>query len=414
MEEEEVDKEVVVDKEVDKVVEVDEVVEEVDEVVDEEVDEVEEEVVDEVVDEVVPLLAVALTRDHKPEDPVERERIERLGGRVMRKPGGPCCVAWRRPLVAHCGPGQQSSATEDIPFLAVSRSLGDLWSYDFASAQFVVSPEPDVSAYRLDPGHHRYLVLATDGVWDVLTPTEAVALCHRADAQQQQRARASGGGAGGCAAGGAGGCAGGGAGGCAGGAAGGCAAGGSGGCAGGAAGGCAGGCAAGGAGCCAGGASSSSSSNSSSSSGVDLTLAQALVAEALSRWHRLGTKADNVSAVVARLCPSAASPAPRLGADGAAGAELVAGGGGMVAGGGGGGAVRASALARSGTEVLRGPGTEELPSNNSSSSNNNSSSSGNSSSGKFTPLLADLGCSQEEIPSKRSRRSGPHEGTASD
>nr|XP_032801204.1 P17/29C-like protein DDB_G0287399 [Petromyzon marinus]XP_032801371.1 P17/29C-like protein DDB_G0287399 [Petromyzon marinus] len=87
----------------------------------------------------------------------------------------------------------------------------------------------------------------------------------------------------------------------------------------------------------------------------------------------------------------------------------------MVAGGGGGGAVRASALARSGTEVLRGPGTEELPSNNSSSSNNNSnSSSGNSSSGKFTPLLADLGCSQEEIPSKRSRRSGPHEGTASD
>ncbi|XP_075916067.1 protein phosphatase 1D-like [Petromyzon marinus] len=172
--------------EVDKVVEVGEVVEEVDKVVDEEVDEVEEEVVD----EVVPLLAVALTRDHKPEDPVERERIERLGGRVMRKPGGPCRVAWRRPLVAHCGPGQQSSATEDIPFLAVSRSLGDLWSYDFASAQFVVSPEPDVSAYRLDPGHHRYLVLATDGVWDVLTPTEAVALCHRADAQQQQRARA--------------------------------------------------------------------------------------------------------------------------------------------------------------------------------------------------------------------------------
>ncbi|XP_075915904.1 uncharacterized protein LOC142909668 [Petromyzon marinus] len=302
----------------------------------------------------------------------------------MRKPGGPCRVAWRRPLVAHCGPGQQSSATEDIPFLAVSRSLGDLWSYDFASAQFVVSPEPDVSAYRLDPGHHRYLVLATDGVWDVLTPTEAVALCHRADAQQQQRARASGGGG----AGGGGGDVGGGAGGCAGGGA--------------------GGCAAGGAGCCAGGASSSSS-------GVDLTLAQALVAEALSRWHRLGTKADNVSAVVARLCPSAASPAPRLGADGAAGAVLVAGGGGMVAGGSGGGAVRASALARSGTEVLRGPGTEELPSNNSSSSNNNSnSSSGNSSSGKFTPLLADLGCSQEEIPSKRSRRSGPHEGTASD
>nr|XP_032801138.1 protein phosphatase 1D-like [Petromyzon marinus] len=229
-------------------------------------------------------------------------------------------------------------------FLACQRAmweeLGDLWSYDFASAQFVVSPEPDVSAYRLDPGHHRYLVLATDGVWDVLTPTEAVALCHRADAQQQ---------------------------------------------------------------------------HSSSSSGVDLTLAQALVAEALSRWHRLGTKADNVSAVVARLCPSAASPAPRLGADGAAGAVLVAGGGGMVAGGSGGGAVRASALARSGTEVLRGPGTEELPSNNSSSSNNNSnSSSGNSSSGKFTPLLADLGCSQEEIPSKRSRRSGPHEGTASD
>ncbi|XP_061437131.1 protein phosphatase 1D-like [Lethenteron reissneri] len=51
---------------------------------------------------------------------------------------------------------------------------GDLWSYEAARCQFVVSPEPDVSAYRLEPQRHRHLVLATDGVWDVLMPTEAV------------------------------------------------------------------------------------------------------------------------------------------------------------------------------------------------------------------------------------------------
>jgi protein phosphatase 1D len=37
-----------------------------------------------------------------------------------------------------------------VPFLAVARSLGDLWSYNYKTEEFVVSPEPDVSVIDID------------------------------------------------------------------------------------------------------------------------------------------------------------------------------------------------------------------------------------------------------------------------
>ena len=44
---------------------------------------------------------------------------------------------------------QVHAHTERVPFLAVARSLGDLWSYDGARDQFVVSPEPDVFVFEV-------------------------------------------------------------------------------------------------------------------------------------------------------------------------------------------------------------------------------------------------------------------------
>ncbi|XP_064612423.1 uncharacterized protein LOC135476354 [Liolophura sinensis] len=119
-----------------------------------------------------PMTAVRLTKDHKPECPDERKRIEKSGGSVMRK-AGVNRVVWNRPKNAHKGPVRRSTPIDQIPFLAVARSLGDLWSYDFKTEEFVVSPEPDVSVRHLFPRKDRCLILGSDGLWNMLTPAEA-------------------------------------------------------------------------------------------------------------------------------------------------------------------------------------------------------------------------------------------------
>jgi protein phosphatase 1L len=85
-----------------------------------------------------------LTKDHKPDLPEERARIESLGGRVL---------SYGAPRV------------EGI--LAMSRALGDTGLKPY------VSSEPRiVEGY---PGKENdYAVLACDGVWDVLTPDDVI------------------------------------------------------------------------------------------------------------------------------------------------------------------------------------------------------------------------------------------------
>lgn len=58
---------------------------------------------------------------------------------------------------------------------------GDLWSYDFYSGEFVVSPEPDTSVVTLDPKKHRYIVLGSDGLWNMVPPQEAISMCQNND-----------------------------------------------------------------------------------------------------------------------------------------------------------------------------------------------------------------------------------------
>ena len=69
--------------------------------------------------------SVALTHDHKPEEPSERLRIEASGGKVLQR-NGISRVAWERPVCYnHKGPMRRSTKTESVPFLAVSRALGE-------------------------------------------------------------------------------------------------------------------------------------------------------------------------------------------------------------------------------------------------------------------------------------------------
>lgn len=100
--------------------------------------------------------AVRLTHDHKPDLPHERARVLAAGGRVEWQ--GCWRVVAESPL-----PGRPAGG------LAVSRSLGDA---QFKEPLPLVSSDPDVSVTLLRPGD-TMLILASDGVWDVLSDQEA-------------------------------------------------------------------------------------------------------------------------------------------------------------------------------------------------------------------------------------------------
>jgi serine/threonine protein phosphatase PrpC len=101
--------------------------------------------------------AVPLTRDHKPNTPEELTRILACGGKVV----------WS---------GMVDSAGQPIPEagvyrvngnLALSRAIGD------RSERPAVCADPDFTVISLDK-NARFILLASDGLWDVLTEQEVV------------------------------------------------------------------------------------------------------------------------------------------------------------------------------------------------------------------------------------------------
>lgn len=88
--------------------------------------------------------AIPLTKDHKPNWPEEQYRIESLGGVIIHDGSD-----WR------------------IRDLSVSRAFGDF------DATPYVTHRPDLFRYKLDK-YDKFLVIACDGLWDVLTNFEVV------------------------------------------------------------------------------------------------------------------------------------------------------------------------------------------------------------------------------------------------
>ena len=83
----------------------------------------------------------------------------RSGGRcVLRTFWNHCISKWFHLILRFC-------------LLCVS---GDLWSYNSQDDVFVVSPEPDVCCQVLDPRRHRCLILASDGLWNMVHGQEAI------------------------------------------------------------------------------------------------------------------------------------------------------------------------------------------------------------------------------------------------
>eukprot|EP00475_Leptophrys_vorax_P038570 TRINITY_DN6826_c0_g3_i1.p1 TRINITY_DN6826_c0_g3~~TRINITY_DN6826_c0_g3_i1.p1 ORF type:complete len:437 (+),score=142.77 TRINITY_DN6826_c0_g3_i1:1584-2894(+) len=107
------------------------------------------------------LVAIELSRDHKPDLPEERQRILASGGRVetLRGPPG-----------TDCGPYRVWLAKVDVPGLAMSRSIGDDVAHSVG-----VSTEVEVITHKLSK-NDKFMILASDGVWEFISSQEAVDL----------------------------------------------------------------------------------------------------------------------------------------------------------------------------------------------------------------------------------------------
>ena len=89
-------------------------------------------------------IAIPLSKDHKPNSPEERVRIENLGGKIIFDG-----VDWR------------------IKNLSLSRAFGDIECTPY------VTHLPQIYCYKLSK-YDKFLILACDGLWDVLSNQDAV------------------------------------------------------------------------------------------------------------------------------------------------------------------------------------------------------------------------------------------------
>mmetsp|Transcript_34003 Transcript_34003/g.59264 ORF Transcript_34003/g.59264 Transcript_34003/m.59264 type:complete len:386 (-) Transcript_34003:45-1202(-) len=109
-------------------------------------------------------IASQLTTDHKPENSEETKRILRHGGEVRRS-----LDSYRNPS----GPYRVWLPGQDGPGLAMSRSIGDRYAKE---AGVVASPE--IKSLIIAP-QDRFLIIASDGIWDVIGTEEAVNIVAR-------------------------------------------------------------------------------------------------------------------------------------------------------------------------------------------------------------------------------------------
>lgn len=95
-------------------------------------------------------VAVALSHDHKPDNPEEKERITKAGGFV------------------------EENRVKGM--LNLSRALGDLeykLDSDLAVEDQMITCVPDIHVEKIDK-HAEFLIIACDGIWDCLSNQDAV------------------------------------------------------------------------------------------------------------------------------------------------------------------------------------------------------------------------------------------------
>lgn len=110
--------------------------------------------------------AISLSKDHKPEETSEQERIVKAGGTVSKN--GNINIKMLPPSIL--------ARLADLPFrlypggLSVSRSFGDITAKDpqFGGNPGVLIAKPDISVYKIEPDTD-FIILCCDGVFDKFT-----------------------------------------------------------------------------------------------------------------------------------------------------------------------------------------------------------------------------------------------------
>lgn len=96
--------------------------------------------------------AVDLTRDHKPNDDKEKARILAMGEKIE----------WDHYCKVH-----------RVRNLSLSRAVGDRF------AKPAVSGEVEIQRFPVQDGKDEFIVLASDGLWDVMSSQEVVSYVHK-------------------------------------------------------------------------------------------------------------------------------------------------------------------------------------------------------------------------------------------
>jgi serine/threonine protein phosphatase PrpC len=112
--------------------------------------------------------AEVLTEDHKPTCLKERKRIEACGGEIKRLSGDIPLRIFR--------PGKRT------PGLSLSRAIGDSMAHSIG-----VTHIPEITSLTLSHDH-AFLLVCSDGVWEFISPQEAVNLVSEFTPQQAQQA----------------------------------------------------------------------------------------------------------------------------------------------------------------------------------------------------------------------------------
>ncbi|KAM0835646.1 hypothetical protein ACQ4PT_012405 [Festuca glaucescens] len=115
--------------------------------------------------------AMDLSTDHKPNLPDERRRIQNAGGRVTRDRRRVRCAGQTR---------VQLGSYRVNGLLAMSRSIGDfqLKSNGLPATEQMVTCNPDLRTADITDDTE-FLLIASDGIWDILSSQGAVDFVHR-------------------------------------------------------------------------------------------------------------------------------------------------------------------------------------------------------------------------------------------
>ena len=94
--------------------------------------------------------AIEMSFDHKPEDDIERQRIEKAGGTVTKD-------------------GRVNAG------LKLSRAIGDHTykaNKTLSLSEQMITPLPDLKVLDIDPNKDKFMVLACDGIWNFMSSQE--------------------------------------------------------------------------------------------------------------------------------------------------------------------------------------------------------------------------------------------------